>query len=344
MKKYLLTLSLLLTLCSARVFAQRFEWEVLLDSRFDNREYKSELNWPQTLFGARLTPQVGIGWGEGSSLMAGVDLMADFGAGTFATKPDVLFYYKYLSPRFNAYAGVFQRNRTMGSYSTALFSDSVRFYDANLEGLMLQYRGGHGFVELGLDWNSRISDTRREKFMIFSAGELRDRWLAAGYAMWMYHYAGTLTQSGVVDNVLVNPYLSFDLKRFIPLDSLTLRVGYLQALQNDRNNENVFVKPGGVLAELRLEWRRFGIFDSFYYGDNIMPYYERYGNGLYPGDPFFRTSDMYNRLEIYWEPIRRDDMRLRIASVHHYDGKVWDWQQVASFSIMLGHEKFRKKR
>ena len=80
--------------------AQRFLWNARFDSQFDNREYKSEINWPQTLFGARLTPEIGIGWGNGNGMMIGVDLMADFGAKTFNTDPELLFYYQYDSKRF----------------------------------------------------------------------------------------------------------------------------------------------------------------------------------------------------------------------------------------------------
>jgi len=328
--------------------AQRFLWNARFDSQFDNREYKSEINWPQTLFGARLTPEIGIGWGNGNGMMIGVDLMADFGAKTFNTDPELLFYYQYDSKRFKAYAGVFPRHKLMGGYSNAFFSDSVRFYDANLDGLLLQYVGGRGYVEVACDWNSMLSQTTREKFMLFSSGRVNTPVFYAGYNVSMYHHAGTVDEDGVVDNVLLNPYIGVDLTRKLPLDSLYLQAGWMQAFQNDRKYVGEYVSPHGVQIELRVEKWKFGVFNTAYIGKNLMPYYDApyfdYGHGLYFGEPFYRTnSNIYDRLELYWHPIRKESMNLRVASIHHYDGKKWGWQQMVTFWVNINEKMFRKR-
>lgn len=54
-------------LCSATASAQRFLWNVDFDFKFDNKEYADvEHDASVTNFTARLTPQIGLGWGRGT--------------------------------------------------------------------------------------------------------------------------------------------------------------------------------------------------------------------------------------------------------------------------------------
>ena len=62
-----------------------FVYDVDFEMRFDNREfYRSAFTPSMTIFGARLTPRLGLAFGESNGaqhrLMAGVDVMKDFGA------------------------------------------------------------------------------------------------------------------------------------------------------------------------------------------------------------------------------------------------------------------------
>ena len=107
------------------------------------------------------------------------------------------------------YAGIFPRSRTTGDYSPAFFSDSLVFYDNNLEGVMLQLRRPHASFEVACDWMGQYGPDRREKFMVFSAGEGEILpFMSLGYAGYLYHFANSYTQKGVVDNILLNPYLN----------------------------------------------------------------------------------------------------------------------------------------
>ncbi|MBO5974675.1 MAG: hypothetical protein J6P95_03010, partial [Paludibacteraceae bacterium] len=167
-------------------FAQKFLWDVDFAFQFDNREYKSDLAKSKTFFGTRLAPEIGVGWDDPKkgthSLMLGGDAIFDFGAKKFNVLPELTVYYAYNSAKFNAYAGILPRRKMIGHYSNAFLSDSIRFYDANMEGLLLQYsddellKNGGGNVEIGIDWNSMYSKELREKFLIFSAGHFYYRW------------------------------------------------------------------------------------------------------------------------------------------------------------------------
>ncbi|MBQ4278681.1 MAG: hypothetical protein IJC16_01830 [Rikenellaceae bacterium] len=331
-------------LAGGQCLAQKFVWDVTFDSRFDNREYKSAINWPQTLFGARLTPEVGLGWGEGNSIRLGTNLQADFGARSFYTDPSLVMYYAYESDNFNAYAGLLPRRKVMGDYPTAFFSDSVKFYDPNIDGLLLQYKGRLGYIELSCDWTGMITNTDRERFMVFSSGRIGSETVYGGYFFDMHHFAGTYLVDGVVDNVLIEPYVGVSLARQANFEKLSLEAGWINAFQHVRALTDGYVKPHGVELRLRVQKYRFGIFNTLYMGGNLQPYFATHGPELYMGDPWYRVSRTYDRLEIYWHPIEKPTMNLKVSSVHHFDGKKWGWQQVIAFWVNINNKTFEKKK
>ncbi|KAA6327097.1 hypothetical protein EZS27_023886 [termite gut metagenome] len=345
MYKLLAFLIIAFTFMPVDCYSQRMVWNVYFDTQFDNREYNSSFSNSQTLFGAKLTSGIGLSWGKNSALLIGATMIEEFGAKTFEKKPEMLLYYRYDSPVYAIFAGRFSRKALIGKYSNAFFSDSVRFFDANVDGMLLQYKGDGWYAELGFDWDSRQSKVRREKFMIFSSALHKKGIAYGGYNFSMYHHAMVTNGSGVVDNVWVMPFAGIDLGGRAFFDRLSLEVGWLQAFQNDRSNEEEYVKPGGVHIEAQIEKYKFGILNTLFLGDCMMPYYERYGSELYRGDSFYSTTNGgYNRLEVYWKPLRRGDIDLKIASVHHYDGCVWSWQQLVSFTVNLNDMIFARKR
>jgi hypothetical protein len=318
-------------------YSQKVVWGVYFDTQFDNREYNSSFNDSQTLFGAKLTPVVGLGWREGSALLVGATMIEEFGAQTFEKRPEMLLYYHYDSAERSVWAGRFSRKALIGEYGNAFFSDSIRFFDANIDGVLLQYRRDGGYAELAMDWDSRQSKTRREKFMIVSSA--MQKWGAGygGYHFLMHHHAMVTGGSGVVDNVWVMPFVGIDLGGRGFFDELLLEVGWLQSFQNDRSNEGKYIRPAGLHIRAQLEKGGVGVLHTLFRGDCMMPYYGRYGNELYQGDSFYATTNgEYHRLEIYWKPLQWRDADLKVSSVHHYDGRVWSWQQLASFTVHLG--------
>lgn len=340
-------------LCSATASAQRFLWNVDFDFKFDNKEYADvEHDASVTNFTARLTSQIGLGWGRGNALMVGVDFLNDMGRNTYVAR-EMIVYYKYQDDRFGVYFGRFPRRNLIGTYSNAFFSDYISYYDSNLDGLMGQYTGSHGYVELVLDWNSMLVGDQREKFSIFSAGRLNYGAFYGGYNARMYHHAGSETVRGVVDNILIYPFAGVDFTHYLPqFSALYFQVGWLQTFQNDRAYVGRYVTPGGIQLEARVERWGFGIYNSLYLGGNLMPYYEStvagqpaYGQGLYTGEPFYRTDKgIYDRLEIYWTHKFLSDIALTVSAVQHYDGDGWGWQQKLELQIYLSDRMFRNFR
>lgn len=138
-----------------------FAYDVDFKMNFDNRElYKSAYSSSMTVFGARITPSVGVAVrpqaGEEHRVMIGADMMKDFGGTQDRVLEELTFYYRMQKDLGETdvalYAGIFPRGRMKGDYSPAFFSDSLLFYDNNLEGIMLQVSRPKASFELICDW------------------------------------------------------------------------------------------------------------------------------------------------------------------------------------------------
>ena len=340
----------------------RFVYDVDFEFRFDNREYGESLYSPSmTVLGARLTPSAGLQIdASGKSrhrLMLGIDVMKDFGSdarlsGLF--KELTLFYRwdtRFGLTGMTLEAGIFPRGEMRGQYSAAFFSEYHKFYDPNLEGLILKFRRPSAYYELGCDWMGQYGDTRRERFMIFASGEARlaNRLLVLGYSGYLYHYAGSREVWGVVDNILLNPYIGADFSERTGLQSLRFGAGCLVSMQNDRRYVGHYTFPAGGEFHFKLRNWNICVENRLYYGEDLMPYYDSadaaghvYGGQLYFGDPLYRVSlggkrlGIYDRLEVYWEPHIADFLRLRVAAAMHFHSAGFSgWQQIVSLVFDL---------
>lgn len=340
-----------------------FTYDVDFEMNFDNRElYRSDFSTSMTIFGARLTPSVGLQSvqedGTRHRLMAGIDVMKDFGASPISEvlaggqtaetsiRQNNLSLFREISIYYNLeknlkdtgislYAGIFPRSRMQGRYSEAFFSDSLKFYDNNLEGLLVQFHRPKAEFEVGCDWMGQYGTARRERFMIFSSGEgLVAPMLYFGYSGYMYHFANSVQVKGLVDNILLNPYARLDLAQRTGLQVFDITLGWLQALQHNRKHVGHYVFPGG--GHLDVEARKWDVAvrNTAFIGADIMPYYNnfdeggfKYGSELYLGSPFYRIHDdntpgagLYDRLEVCYEPSIGKYVKIKVAAVFHFNG------------------------
>lgn len=341
MKKIVFIFAMALGLINLQAQELTPTWDLDYQWLFDNREYKSEYTIPQTIFGSKLEPQLGLEWNQNNSINIGAEIFTSMGKENFFESALPLIYYNYSSPKINLAAGILPRSSMMGDYPTAFFSDSIKYYQPIIQGGLFNYAGKHGYIEMGCSWVGLLSEDRREQFMIFSSAEVRKGPLTVGYFFNMMHYAMSQTVSGVVDNILGLYYIGMDLGRVgVFLDALSFKGGVMTAVQRDRKYD-VEAYPAGLYLDLSMQKWHIGVENSLYVGDCLMPFYEGhtdnyYGADLYYGDPYYRTSNIYNRLEVYWQAVNTSRLNLRISSVHHYDGSVWDWQQVLKLSVKLG--------
>jgi hypothetical protein len=340
-----------------------FAYDLNFDMQFDNREfYKSAYTSSMTIFGTRITPSVGVALeqknGARHRMMVGIDVLKNFGAANDNSElfKEMTLYYnvqKQLGKTgFEMVAGVFPRRFAEGSYSQAFYSDSLRFYDNNLEGLLLKFSRPKAHFEVGCDWMGRYDTYRRERFQIFSAGEGQVLpFMSIGYAASLYHFSCSGVSDGVVDNALVNPYMRFDLASKANLQTLSVRLGWLQALQNDRAHVGHYVFPGGAEVVMEVQKWNVGVKNDMFIGKNMMPYYNtidnagyKYGSLLYMGSPFYRVWDngrdgvgLADRLEIYYAPkFGSPYLDLKVSAVFHFDGeKYCGCRQMVSLNFNL---------
>lgn len=350
--RYILLVLVLFAAASSVVNAESAKDKVSLaydldfEMRFDNREfYRSRFSESMTIFGARLTPSVGVQIVQDNGLrhrlMAGIDVMKDFGdsAANRELFRELTIYYNVQKQvgdnGLELYAGIFPRKLLDGRWTQAFFSDSLSFYDNNLEGILLKLKRPKAHFELGADWMGLTGEYRRERFMIFSSGEGQVLPLTTfGYSFYVYHYAGSRKVRGVVDNILINPYARIDLGERMGLQKFSITLGWLQALQNDRRNVGRYVFPGGGEFDLEARHWNIGVHNRFYFGTDIMPYYNsfdaggfKYGAGsLYLGDPFYRVNDrgerkagMYDRLEIFYAPKIGKYLEINVSAILHFN-------------------------
>lgn len=340
-----------------------FAYDLNFDMQFDNREfYKSAYTSSMTIFGTRITPSVGVALeqknGARHRLMVGIDVLKNFGAANDNSElfKEMTLYYnvqKQLgNTGFEMVAGVFPRRFAEGSYSQAFYSDSLRFYDNNLEGLLLKFSRPKAHFEAGCDWMGRYDTYRRERFQIFSAGEGQVLpFMSIGYAASLYHFSCSGVSDGVVDNALVNPYMRFDLASKANLQTLSVRLGWLQALQNDRAHVGHYVFPGGAEVVMEVQKWNVGVKNDMFIGKNMMPYYNtidnagyKYGSLLYMGSPFYRVWDngrdgvgLADRLEIYYAPkFGAPYLDLKVSAIFHFDAeKYCGCRQMVSLNFNL---------
>lgn len=359
MKRFLLyigLLALMAVVVPSAAIAQEFVWNADFDFRFDNREYgdPSKMVAPsETIFGANITPEAGLGWGYGHNLMIGATLHADMGSQKFFDSPSFIAYYDFddSRSRLRASLGLFPCSKLRGRFSRATFDDTYWFYNPTIEGAMLRYTSSYWWLEVACDWNGLRSHSRREMFTLLVSGEAKKSLSYAGYNLMLHHHAQSDTARGVVDNGLLNVYLGIDLSSLFMLTEFSFQASWLQGYQNDRYHIGEPVMPGGYELTLTMQRNHVGLVDTFYKGQDLMPYWNMpyedangavYGSNLYSGDPFYRVgkSGYYNRLELYWEPKLNNGVSLRFSSVHHFDGVHWGWQQIIALRVDIGSEMF----
>jgi len=338
----------------------KFDYQLGVNMTFDNREYdKTPLDESRTLFGIRVNAAAGIKVrgdenGVRHRILAGVDPLYQFG-GSWVFQP--LLYYKLSAPlkhcRFGLVAGMFSQSECKASYSRVFLSEYQRYIDDTREGLQLSWQGRGFQYELGVDWRGMLNSkypSRREEFVIYSGGSHRFiSFIKAGYAVHMHHYACNFESSAtnVVDDILLNPYCEADFAYFVGMQTLSARLGYIQAFQRDRGAQGGMLTP--AKGEFCVEARKWnvGIVNELYFGGDLMPLYDspapeggNYASSLYLGDPLFRNLPgtkfgVYDRLGAYWQPNIVKGLDLRIQLNLHFNGGFAGHQEMLTLIYSL---------
>ena len=326
-----LQLCMLLFFAASAATAQTaFEWSVGALGFADNREYKSAYQNDQTMFGIRLAPEVGIGFGDHHHLRTGVNVLKEFGRGMNEHDVDYVAYYYYDKRPFSFYFGSFPRSYAVGDFPAAFFQDSLTYYEPNINGLVWRYEKPRGNASLFLSWDSRQSIAQREIFTAGSAGMLRKSVVYGKYQYAYRHYdlrSVSWEEERIHDNGLLHAAVGADLTAKTRLDTLYINAGYLVGHER-RRTVGKWRAPQGLLVEAQADWRGVGIKNTLYAGEGLMVFYKTpYNEGnLYSGDPYYQST-LYNRTDLYIDFITSAWANARFDWSFHYDGRWLSSQQ-----------------
>ena len=350
-KRVIISVVALLLSFSALAQNERLYLDTDFDFDFDNTEYSgSGLGTAETLFGVSLAPVLRFEWNEKHNLGVGVNAQKMFGSVRFLDDIDIVAYYQFKGEKYGALAGLFRREKLLGRYSEAFFSNAWLASNRVVQGLALQYSDKIGFAELAVDWNGMYSMECREQFRILFSGEGRfAKVMYAGAAFEMQHYANRADfRYNVVDNIVLNPYVGVDFKAFFDFD---IRLGYLQTYQRDRLRDENAKLPFG--AELFFRMSRWGVFisNNLYVGDDLMPLYNAmgkegtpYGADLYAGDPFYHSDNgIYNRTGVGYErAFCKERIKVKAEMVFKTEGERLYTQQIVALGVNLAPKLYDK--
>ena len=307
MRSKILVFFLLVSVASV---GQRFIYDVDFVTYFDNREYHNPYEVSSTLFGMRLTPVVGVELtdreGGVHALRGGLSYIQPFGAEMRSGKLFPTIYYDYAFRGYSVNLGTIPYTGLWEDLPLFLMNDSLRFAYPNIQGALLGYSSERGYVQFFCDWRGMQSKTTREAFRLVLLGRYAYDWFYVGGYGAMNHLANKALSEpnlGVCDDVMINPYVGVNLSDYTPLDTFSVRVGYLGGYYTDRKVGAMSVRSG-FLCDFFVRWRFLGLKNSLYVGQGQMPYYEKYGSELYQGSALYQ-SGLYNRTDVMVYLIRR---------------------------------------
>ena len=290
----------LLILISSTISAQKFIYDVDFLTFFDNRESHIPSYRSQTLFGTRLSPEIGVEFSDSAygnhQLIAGVSYIQPFGSTWRDIRLNPTIYYRYRQYGFDLSFGFIPWRNIRTALPDYLRSDSLTYFSPNIQGVHFGYTSRHGFAEFIADWRGMQSPETREAFRLLLTGEYHNQWFFAGGNAQLNHLASRLNAyDGVCDDITAQPFVGVNLSQFTPLDTLALRTSYIFSYQCDRNRNQLFINHG-FLAELSIKWRFLEAENTLYIGNPLMPLYPQYGSLLNQGEAFYQHST-YNKTQ-----------------------------------------------
>ena len=303
--------------------AQRFIYDIDFLTFFDNRESHIPSYHSQTLFGARLSPEIGVEFNDSlygnHQLLAGVSYIQPFGSTWRDIRLTPTIYYCYRQHGFDLSFGFIPWRNVKTHLPDYLRSDSLSYFSPNIQGVHFAYASRHGFAEFICDWRGMQSINTREAFRLLLTGEYHHQWFFAGGNTQLNHLANRLNppvRDGVCDDITAQPFVGVNFSQLTPLDTLALRTSYIFSYQRDRKNNQLFINHG-FLAELSIKWSFLQAENTLYIGDPLMPLYSQYGALLNQGESFFQHP-IYNKTQFSVYIVQRPFVDISFSWNLHY--------------------------
>ncbi|MCF0166357.1 MAG: hypothetical protein HUJ89_04215 [Bacteroidales bacterium] len=346
-RRLALYIPIFLLSCSFASAQVQFAYNVDFSTKLDNSETDSYSKQNgRTLFGAFLSPSLGVEFLGEHTLQVGATLQANFGDKNKTLLYDWLFYYKFSrEDRHRVFVGSFGTDNSLKPYTDLSMTDNMRYSKHTFQGAMYQFRNDKGYTEVIFDWIGMMKSDQRERIALWSASRYDLDWFHAGYELYINHYSVSYdAATRVVDNVLLSPRIGIHFTKWLPLEAFELSLGWIQTFQRDRISSRDFIFPMGGYADFRIAKWGVYIYNRFYYGGQLLPFYNRpdphtgiYGEDLYFTEIYYGTDENYRKTHIYdrlaagWKYNIKDFLEFDLSLVFHIaeQGK-WAWQQKAT--------------
>ncbi|STP08383.1 Uncharacterised protein [Helicobacter fennelliae] len=324
------------------------------DFFLDNTEGSDPYWATRTLYAIRIAPEIGMGIGQNHSIMFGGFAIQNMGASTIPTKANISAYYRYEGEIFRAYFGIFGRRYWRGEYPLSFFRQDFLFFNPNTNGVLLQYISHqdsaiNGYAEFVFDWFGGNLAKRFDEFFVLASGKVRflNNYGFVGGSALLYHFKndevlsqdGAFTPSGLpdtqlMDKIYYNAYIGVD---FVPLlramQTAQIQFGALSSIERKRRLSGLgaFHHAMGYEGGFKLQYKGFGLEESYYFGDGQMYYYSEYGENFYDGLPFYR-ADRFNRVNVFYE-YRNNWLKANLSFMFFSLPQTFALQQMLTLSI-----------
>lgn len=337
MPQIIILLALLALACGADA-QTAFTWELDLGTVFDNREGDDDHTAAETIFFTRLSPEAGIRLDDANRFAGGVVWVQPVGHEWHGAKVSPTLYYRYDGRSWSGSLGMFPRTQLIEELPSFLWGDEMRYFQRNIRGGVLQYRRPSGWAEIYLDWRQRQTDSRREAFNIVAHTSWHTSGVfSVGGTLAMDHFALTRHSAAdehIVDNFMVNPYITADFSSHSPFDSIYVKAGPLLTLERDRGADK-WTTPLGVWVEAAAAWHRWSLRNTLYAGGKQMRLWDRFGQELYQGDSFYKSS-FYDRLDLSYSIVGNKWVGLEASLNFNFSPGSFIFYQKITLDVNIG--------
>ena len=325
-------------------WSQQIGWQAGLYSFFDNTEFgHSMVQIPQTMAGVRFSPGLSLSFDSVHTIVAGINMLHEYGSNRVIDYLSPTAYYMFRKNGIRFLAGAFPRDLALEKYPRIFFRDSATYYRPHINGILLDYSSDNICANLWLDWTSRQSYQKREAFFVGFSGKYKHGIFYVQNFSYMFHFAGFMDpkiDEALHDNLLQFTSIGADLSEMTILDRLEINAGYVTGFDRARSDNTGWLIHNGFLSEIYAEYKRFGLFNTFYAGEGQMFYYGDHDNELYWGDPFYRTNT-YNRSDLYFDFLRNNIVNARLMFSFHFTEKNIYNEQALKVSVNLNNIRLK---
>ena len=305
------------------------DYHFYYDGFLDNREYFNPHISPQTMFGNRVSLEIGFPLDSANAFYGGLSYLYEFGSKGDLISPDVTLYYKHQKDPFIFYFGAFPR-RDLIRHPRVLLTDTLQFYRPNVEGTFVQFQGDWGYQHVWIDWLSRQTLNKEEVFLVGYSGCFKIKPFFLKTHAILHHIAGTANleeDHNLRDNGGFMAQAGVDLSGQLFFDRFTFSVGPVFSYDRLRGVYPLEYHQG-IIANARIGYKGYGVDYTFYKGD---------GQVQAIGDAFY-TANRYMRFDTYLTPFQNDHASIRLTFGFHFVPGYVDFSQQLRINFNLNNE------